>query len=143
LDIWSIIDESTRLSRNVDLQTPNDAVSHPRRTENLTKTLRNPELSRTLDKVLRARWKLDAPFRSRSTEEIFAYSRFGTTAPRALMASLTTDAHFSLSTAFFCHLLTLISSRNFLTSSSHQNLGLSILLLPAGLLSNIFLNALP
>ena len=67
LDTWSLEDESTRLSRNVDLQTPNDAVSLPRRTETSTKPLRKP-----LDKFLLSWWRLDAPFRSRSIQEIFA-----------------------------------------------------------------------
>jgi hypothetical protein len=48
------------------------------------------------------------------------------------------DTHFSLSTAFCCHLLTFICHRPFSTSPSRLNLGLPLVLLPSGSLSNIF-----
>jgi hypothetical protein len=62
--------------------------------------------------------------------------------PLRHLASLTTDAHSSLSTAFCRQLLTFISRRSFSTISSHLNLGLPFFLLPSGLLSNIFLTVL-
>ena len=44
----------------------------------------------------------------------------------------------------FCHYIsTFLSRRSLTTSSSHVILGLPILLLPSGLLSNIFLTSLP
>ena len=44
--------------------------------------------------------------------------------PQRALASLITDAHSSLPTAFSRHLLTFISCRSFSTSSSHLNLGI-------------------
>jgi len=56
------------------------------------------------------------------------------------MASLITDAHSSLSTAFCRYLLTLIFHRFFSVFFNYLILGLPILLLiPSNLLSNIFL----
>jgi len=51
-----------------------------------------------------------------------------------------TDAHSSLSTAFCLHLLVFFSRTSCSTSSNHLNLGLPFLLLliPSGVLSNIF-----
>ena len=55
------------------------------------------------------------------------------------LASLTTDAHSSLSTAFCRQLLTFISHRSFSTSSSHLNLTFPLLLLSSDLLSYTYL----
>jgi hypothetical protein len=63
--------------------------------------------------------------------------------PLRTLTSLITDAHSFTSTAFCHHLLTFISRRSFSTSPSHHILGLSRLLLPSDLLSNIFLTVLP
>jgi len=58
--------------------------------------------------------------------------------PTAL-ASLITDAHSFLSSAFCRHPLKFISCRSFPTSSSHLILGLPILPFPSALFSDIFL----
>jgi len=63
--------------------------------------------------------------------------------PLRALASFITEAHSSLSNAFSLHLLIFISLRSFSTSSSHLSVGLHLLLLPCGLLSNIFLSVLP
>jgi len=63
--------------------------------------------------------------------------------PLTALAPLITDANSSLSAAFCRHQLTFICHRSFSTSSSHHNLGLPLLLLPSGLLSDIFLTVLP
>ena len=64
--------------------------------------------------------------------------------PLSAVPSLITNAHSPLSTAFCLHLLTFIplciSSSTF---SGHLSHGLPFLLLPSGLLSNIFLALLP
>ena len=57
------------------------------------------------------------------------------------LAYLISAAHSSLSTAFWCHLLTFIFRRSFSTYSTHHQ-GLPLLLLPSGSLSNIFLTFL-
>ena len=62
--------------------------------------------------------------------------------PLTALASLIMDAHSSLSTAFYRHLLNFISRTSFSTSSSHLTLGLPLLLLLSRLLSNI-LHVLP
>lgn len=51
--------------------------------------------------------------------------------PLRALASIITDIHICLSTAFCCCLLTFISHRTFSTSSSHHNLGLPLLPLPS------------
>jgi hypothetical protein len=61
----------------------------------------------------------------------FASWLYGHLAP---LASIITDAQYSLSPAFYRHLLNSISLRLFSTSSSHLNLELPLLLLPFGLL---------
>ena len=60
--------------------------------------------------------------------------------PLKTLSSLITDAHSSLLTAFWCHLLTFISCRSISTYSSHLSLGLPLLLLLSSLLSKYFLN---
>jgi len=62
--------------------------------------------------------------------------------PSESLDPLITDTHSSLSTAFCRHLLTFYSRRSFPTYSSHLNLVLPLLLLPSGLLSDIFLTIL-
>ena len=59
--------------------------------------------------------------------------------PLTAVVSFITGAHSSLSSAFCQHLLSFISRRSFSTPSKHLILGLPILLLPLGLLTNIFL----
>jgi hypothetical protein len=61
--------------------------------------------------------------------------------PSMSLGLLVIDAYSSLSTALCHHLLIFISCRSFSTSCSHLSLGLSVLL-PSGLLLNIFLTVL-
>ena len=63
--------------------------------------------------------------------------------PLRALASLITDANSSVSAALCRHLLTSVSLKSFSKSSNYLNLGLPILLLPTGFLSNIFLSSLP
>jgi len=56
------------------------------------------------------------------------------------LAFLNMNAYSSLSTFISHHLITFISNRYFSTSSSHLNLGLSLLLLSSGLILKYFLN---
>jgi len=76
-------------------------------------------------------------------EPIITYSLAVRPGLLTALASLITDAYSSLLSVVCCHLLTFVSPISFSTSSSHLILGLAILLLPSGLLSNIFLNVLP
>ena len=50
--------------------------------------------------------------------------------PLRALASLITDTHSSLSTAFRHHLLTFVHHRSFTRFTSHLSLSLSLLLLP-------------
>ena len=59
------------------------------------------------------------------------------------LSSLNADTHSSLLIVLCHHLLTFICRRTFSASSGHLNLGLPLLLLPSGLLSNIFLTVFP
>ena len=63
--------------------------------------------------------------------------------PLTALAFIITDFYSSLSNAFHLHIQTFISSRSFSTYSRHLILGLLLLLLPSGLLSNISLTVLP
>jgi hypothetical protein len=66
---------------------------------------------------------------------ICTYLLLGCKASVVKEATLITDAHSSLSTAFCYHLLTFISDRSFSTSSNHLYLDLPILNLPSSLCS--------
>ena len=62
--------------------------------------------------------------------------------PLTALVSLITITHYSISAAFCLHYLTFVSYRSFSVSSSHLSLGLPLILLPSGLLSNILLTVL-
>jgi hypothetical protein len=62
---------------------------------------------------------------------------------RFVFKGLITDSCPSLFTVFCCHLFTFVSQISFSSSSNHLGLGILILLLPYGLLSNIFLTVPP